>query len=461
MTYYETLGIQKDASRNDVKRAYFTLVKKYPPEKNPEEFKRIRKAYEILYDDSERSVYDGVINLPEEYADIYNAGCIALKKDYYDDVIGELKAATEERPDLYALSELLGRIYIENDNSGSAVKIFERLVSIQPENAGYRAKLAESYLKRGFYKKALAEYGGLIIKDKTNAALWAGLCEAHKTAGNFETAKQMLSNGFAAVEKSGGDVIELNIAAVRLYITDEKGYGELQKHIGILTERFEQEPALTQFLLLSLKKIVSKRTFKKLAAEYKNDLRPIRKNIITVLKLLSKIEPDKELEELIEHMVEDEILGKIKNDENVPEFAFVLTDVKMSGDEDEPDGKIALAIWESECLWDIENSRKGLKYFRENYPEQYALNKTFYDRVLDPKKERRLCYETYAKTKALNKKYPGLFSEMTGGGFDGGADDSDEFDTPGIPFRRDTPKVGRNDPCPCGSGKKYKKCCGA
>jgi preprotein translocase subunit SecA len=27
--------------------------------------------------------------------------------------------------------------------------------------------------------------------------------------------------------------------------------------------------------------------------------------------------------------------------------------------------------------------------------------------------------------------------------------------------RRETPKVGRNQPCPCGSGKKYKKCCGA
>ncbi len=26
--------------------------------------------------------------------------------------------------------------------------------------------------------------------------------------------------------------------------------------------------------------------------------------------------------------------------------------------------------------------------------------------------------------------------------------------------RRDAPKVGRNDPCPCGSGKKYKACCG-
>jgi uncharacterized protein YecA (UPF0149 family) len=27
-------------------------------------------------------------------------------------------------------------------------------------------------------------------------------------------------------------------------------------------------------------------------------------------------------------------------------------------------------------------------------------------------------------------------------------------------IKHDQPKVGRNDPCPCGSGKKYKKCCG-
>ncbi|MEN6475578.1 MAG: YchJ family protein [Syntrophaceae bacterium] len=27
-------------------------------------------------------------------------------------------------------------------------------------------------------------------------------------------------------------------------------------------------------------------------------------------------------------------------------------------------------------------------------------------------------------------------------------------------FKRETPKTGRNEPCPCGSGKKFKKCCG-
>lgn len=40
-------------------------------------------------------------------------------------------------------------------------------------------------------------------------------------------------------------------------------------------------------------------------------------------------------------------------------------------------------------------------------------------------------------------------------------DRDDEYDMPQIEqVRRTTPKVGRNEPCPCGSGKKYKKCCG-
>ena len=33
-------------------------------------------------------------------------------------------------------------------------------------------------------------------------------------------------------------------------------------------------------------------------------------------------------------------------------------------------------------------------------------------------------------------------------------------DQPQRPVTREEDKVGRNDPCPCGSGKKYKKCCG-
>jgi len=39
--------------------------------------------------------------------------------------------------------------------------------------------------------------------------------------------------------------------------------------------------------------------------------------------------------------------------------------------------------------------------------------------------------------------------------------EADQSDQKPKPIHREAPKVGRNDPCPCGSGKKFKKCCGA
>lgn len=36
-----------------------------------------------------------------------------------------------------------------------------------------------------------------------------------------------------------------------------------------------------------------------------------------------------------------------------------------------------------------------------------------------------------------------------------------DYDIKAIPTKRENEKIGRNDPCPCGSGKKYKKCCGS
>jgi preprotein translocase subunit SecA len=42
----------------------------------------------------------------------------------------------------------------------------------------------------------------------------------------------------------------------------------------------------------------------------------------------------------------------------------------------------------------------------------------------------------------------------------GGEEGAAAPEKPLVPIQRAEPKVGRNDPCPCGSGKKYKKCCG-
>lgn len=64
--YYEILEIEKNATKKDIKKAYFQASKKYHPDinKSPtaeEDFKIVYEAYETLYDDQRRKEYDKFI----------------------------------------------------------------------------------------------------------------------------------------------------------------------------------------------------------------------------------------------------------------------------------------------------------------------------------------------------------------------------------------------------------------
>ena len=51
---YAVLGVDPAATLDEVKTAYFALVRAHPPERDPEAFKRIRAAYEQLRDPVKR-----------------------------------------------------------------------------------------------------------------------------------------------------------------------------------------------------------------------------------------------------------------------------------------------------------------------------------------------------------------------------------------------------------------------
>lgn len=53
--YYRELELEPGASPKDIKRAYFKLVRKFTPEKDPEKFRRIREAYEKLQENPEET----------------------------------------------------------------------------------------------------------------------------------------------------------------------------------------------------------------------------------------------------------------------------------------------------------------------------------------------------------------------------------------------------------------------
>ena len=62
--YYEVLGVNKDASAEDIKKAYRKAAMKYHPDQNPgdksaeEKFKEVNEAYEVLSDADKKARYD-------------------------------------------------------------------------------------------------------------------------------------------------------------------------------------------------------------------------------------------------------------------------------------------------------------------------------------------------------------------------------------------------------------------
>jgi preprotein translocase subunit SecA len=126
-----------------------------------------------------------------------------------------------------------------------------------------------------------------------------------------------------------------------------------------------------------------------------------------------------------------------------------------------------------ECyiVYELHALRPSIRALRKNYPEFFKLHQSFYLDVLNNKKEQFLMEKYYAIGKSLLTDNDGEPDEcdcemcrerraqQDDDGFSFFNLPDDDFGQQ-TPFVRETPKVGRNDPCPCGSGKKYKKCCG-
>lgn len=102
--YYKTLGIGKDASQDDIKKAFRKLARKYHPDLNPgdkaseEKFKEINEAYAVLSDPEKRSQYDNAGTTFEQFGGSGGFGGFGGAESFdFSDIFGDIFGS---RPDM-------------------------------------------------------------------------------------------------------------------------------------------------------------------------------------------------------------------------------------------------------------------------------------------------------------------------------------------------------------------------
>lgn len=130
--------------------------------------------------------------------------------------------------------------------------------------------------------------------------------------------------------------------------------------------------------------------------------------------------------------------------------------------EEHADAEIVALTYEWYMCQYIPEHMEEVQYVEAVYPHTYAKNKDFFDNVknnpIDTVEKIEDKLNTYTKGASRQEFYESMHRA-----YKMACESKKEpvyvYDGTES-YRRIVPKVGRNDPCPCGSGKKYKKCCG-
>gem|GEM_PF-2716247 len=142
--YFKELNIQIDASDNEVKRAYFNMTKKYPPEKFPKEYRVIRDAYETLIDKSKRDAYI-LETFDIEIKNILNEGIDLAKSEKYDLAVLNFEKVLKKYPDNSKVKKDLAVCLMRGRNYKKSSKILKELVIREPNNIEYYKLLINIY----------------------------------------------------------------------------------------------------------------------------------------------------------------------------------------------------------------------------------------------------------------------------------------------------------------------------
>ena len=138
--YYEVLGVNRDASEEDVKKSYRKLAMKWHPDRNPdnpkaeENFKEAKEAYEILSDAQKRAAYDQFGHAGVDPSAAAGAGAGAGFggfADAFGDIFGDIFGGGRGRSNVYRGADLRYNLEISLEDAARGTETRIRIPTME------------------------------------------------------------------------------------------------------------------------------------------------------------------------------------------------------------------------------------------------------------------------------------------------------------------------------------------
>jgi tetratricopeptide (TPR) repeat protein len=194
---YERLGISRSASADAVKKAYRELLRRFPPERAPEEFKRIREAYETLSNPRSRNEYD---NQPDPAVERWLTTALhAMKAEDYPVAERFFKQVLVQAPELAFVRNMLGLCFLYQEEPAKAAAQFERLLTQPDAPAAWFGNAGHAYRALKRYNDAETAFEEAVRRATDSPAdYYIGLADVCLDQHAFTRAGEVLERGIVS-----------------------------------------------------------------------------------------------------------------------------------------------------------------------------------------------------------------------------------------------------------------------
>lgn len=363
---------------------------------------------------------------------------------------------------------LLGTCYFLQGNMQSARMVFSDLAADDPEDEEYLFYLGMTDHALGWYEEAVKELGSLYPLDEYRPFYYTSYGDSLQQLGKLKQSRDIFYEEAAYFKKTGiiSSAIMLDGAFQNLlYLDVILGNSKYPEDVAIyydFLEQIEMTEEMRQCLaenIVYFCSLMSNRGYRPLFLEFITHIRD--KGYLTNTSSQEVLDSAfASWESFLYH--EDRQIGSLMEAYLAASYERKYLKDDVSTEEERDQIEVTALNYDWYMCQYIPEHPAELDYIKENYPYTYADNKDFFEKIKgDPENiAEKVIDELYPYTRKVSREE---FVQSMRQTYQQACKNKKEpiyvYDGEET-YRRIQPKVGRNDPCPCGSGKKYKKCCG-